>query len=999
MESTGDSDYFSLLVTKNANKLLQFAQENKETSNFIDSLFLIGTNVFSLFSDTKIQPLTTFLMTIETNEDTIKREIVFLTKNLDSLELLAFMKTIPNEVIQKIGSDFFFITSKRISKNQSIETYAKFLFILFKHFGFISSYVKNFFFNDRDADEVEVLLKYIGHYDQEQLPVPISFVVIKSLIISIEKLSQREKISELLPLIQNRKELFLKMDKSELNKSMTKVFINLVQCALTVNDFASFKKIIDFFHSIEFENTESICNRILESLNKNVVDPSIIEYYWNYMRENSLTPDLVSYNTVLDYYCSNQKIDKGLEIYKTLKSTSLKLDNYTFTILIKGMRAAKDLPFAVIEQVVKEYRELDQERDVIIYNSFIDLFVYLGQNEHAKMVYEKLLTDASVKPDHVTFNTLIKGNCRNKELSSALFFLEHMRQLHIKPNRITYNSLMDIAVKIQDMNQALKFLDDMRQDEITPDGYTYSIILNGLKINNSTPEIIRSTIEGITKVIELNEFRLDEVFFNSILDVCSKYELYDLLKQYYEIMKANKVNESPVTYGILIKAYGRASEFESAQRIFEKMMQSNMLINEMTYGSILDACAKSGKMEMAMKIFESLKTSHANMNSIVFTTIIKGFMNSEAYPAAIAFFNTVRPLTELPGMIITYNCMLDLYVKKNDIVSAEALFVEIESNFKADLISYSTIIKGLCNNNRKDSAFVYIQQMIKSTIEIDVSVINLFLDSCSNLTDYKLGIQVYQYIMLKKVIPNEITFGIMIKIYGFAKELNKAFDLLELMAVHDIKPSIIIFTNLIHISFYNRNPKKAEVAFMQFKRLGNVGDRLMYSKLVEGLIKFKETGKLMKYVEMAVIDECTMKPEVIQQLEEIFASDANDMELIEQMKNLRYVEKNTYNNTDRFKNKVGNHNTQKFKQQIHDKARENREQIEFNPEPLKQRREGLDTTQAKPVDKKVLFKERDVREFAKGEHKSEYKSEYSKKESTKKPATLYNFRQNAKKED
>ena len=72
--------------------------------------------------------------------------------------------------------------------------------------------------------------------------------------------------------------------------------------------------------------------------------------------------------------------------------------------------------------------------------------------------------------------------------------------------------------------------------------------------------------------------------------------------------------------------------------------------------------------------------------------------------------------------------------------------------------------------------------------------------------------------MMKNVEPNEITFGIMVKIFGFARELQKAFDLLDLMAVFGIEASIIIFTNLIHISFYNRNPRKAELAFTLFKK-------------------------------------------------------------------------------------------------------------------------------------------------------------------------------------
>lgn len=71
--------------------------------------------------------------------------------------------------------------------------------------------------------------------------------------------------------------------------------------------------------------------------------------------------------------------------------------------------------------------------------------------------------------------------------------------------------------------------------------------------------------------------------------------------------------------------------------------------------------------------------------------------------------------------------------------------------------------------------------------------------------------------MGKKIKLNEITFGIMIKIFGFAHKLNSAFELLDIMNTFDIKPSIIIFTNLIHISFYNKKSDYALKAYKSFK--------------------------------------------------------------------------------------------------------------------------------------------------------------------------------------
>lgn len=99
-------------------------------------------------------------------------------------------------------------------------------------------------------------------------------------------------------------------------------------------------------------------------------------------------------------------------------------------------------------------------------------------------------------------------------------------------------------------------------------------------------------------------------------------------------------------------------------------------------------------------------------------------------------------------MIITYNCALDVYANLEDVEGATKLFEEIEKYYEADLISYSTLIKTLCAGNNKAVGLEYLKKMIKAKIRIDVSVINLFLESCANKDDYKLGVDAYRFAMM-----------------------------------------------------------------------------------------------------------------------------------------------------------------------------------------------------------------------------------------------------------
>lgn len=75
-----------------------------------------------------------------------------------------------------------------------------------------------------------------------------------------------------------------------------------------------------------------------------------------------------------------------------------------------------------------------------------------------------------------------------------------MKIANIKPNKITYNSLIDCSVKSHKMNIAWKFYDEMLKSSIIPDNFTYSILINGIKsLNTNKDELMKaiSLLESI----------------------------------------------------------------------------------------------------------------------------------------------------------------------------------------------------------------------------------------------------------------------------------------------------------------------------------------------------------------------------------------------------------------------------------------------------------------------------------------------------------------------
>ncbi len=310
----------------------------------------------------------------------------------------------------------------------------------------------------------------------------------------------------------------------------------------------------------------------------------------------------------------------------------------------------------------EEIKQCEEMNDIIIYNSLIDLYISAGNFPSAKNVFTYIKKSEKLQIDNITFNTLIKGCCRNKYEREAFKYFSEMKRMNIHPTKITYNSLLDLTVKVKDMKRCFSLLEEMYTCKIIPDCYTYSIIMNGLKLNNSPARLVKNIIIQMKNIMELNYFDYDVVLFNNVFELCSMKKLKEEMDFFYEILKKKNLAFNSVTYSIIIKGYGNL-DFEKAIEIFIYLKNSKKKMNKMIFTAFLEACMNNQKLEMGYKIFLKMNNEEVENSSIIHTTIIKGFMKIKKYNKAIEFFNSIKSKDKIEGQNITYNCALNAYIQ------------------------------------------------------------------------------------------------------------------------------------------------------------------------------------------------------------------------------------------------------------------------------------------------------------------------------------------------
>jgi pentatricopeptide repeat domain-containing protein 1 len=61
-----------------------------------------------------------------------------------------------------------------------------------------------------------------------------------------------------------------------------------------------------------------------------------------------------------------------------------------------------------------------------------------------------------------------------------------MKEFGLRPNDVTYNSLIDACVRCNKMQQAWSLLNEMQDQNIHPDNFTYSTLIKGIRAENQS---------------------------------------------------------------------------------------------------------------------------------------------------------------------------------------------------------------------------------------------------------------------------------------------------------------------------------------------------------------------------------------------------------------------------------------------------------------------------------------------------------------------------------
>jgi pentatricopeptide repeat protein len=325
--------------------------------------------------------------------------------------------------------------------------------------------------------------------------------------------------------------------------------------------------------------------------------------------------------------------------------------------------------------------------------------------------------------------------------------------------RQLYGSLVTSAVRICQVDEAKQLLRDLQSLGI---GIFPSVLASVVKLCTSK-HLFGDCLVFYDLVSEDPSFVLtDKSIWSCLLFSAIEVRAYDRCNQFFERLKACGV-PSQKDYGNMVRLASLHGDWQLSLQLIKDMRQAGVEIDCVVYNTALATCVAADKMEKARDLLEDMKSSEGVADVITYNTLMKGYAKTGQMDQCFELFNSLKASSIQPSQV-TYGILLDGLINDNQLERAAEVFSTMnEEGCAMNTVLFTTLMKGFARAGEVDRAMQVYEQM--------------------------RGV--------RNMLPDLITFSILIKANCDADRLEEALKLLEAMLQLGLKPDEVVFNNLL----------------------------------------------------------------------------------------------------------------------------------------------------------------------------------------------------------
>ncbi|KAK6144716.1 hypothetical protein DH2020_021536 [Rehmannia glutinosa] len=399
-------------------------------------------------------------------------------------------------------------------------------------------------------------------------------------------------------------------------------------------------------------------------------------------------------------------------------------------------------------------------------------------------------------PNIYLWNILVKAHCENSSLDECFSLFSRMRRgLNVVPDKYTFPSF------IKACSNVLALREGRIVHGVTVRCGTEGDVFVGSSLIDFYGKC--EEIECARKMFDGMSVR-NEVSWTAMMVGCLNFGDMAAARCLFDEMP--KRNEA--TWNAMIKGLVKLGDMSSARKLFDAMPVKN----EVSFTTLIDGYAKAGDMAAARSLFDESTPK----DLVSWSALMSGYVQNGKPGEAVKAFGEMWEINLKPDEFILVSLMsacsqlgslelanwvesyirngsfdlrrahvaaalVDMNAKCGNMERATLLFEDMP---KRDLISYCSMIQGLCIHGRGPQAVLMFDRMIDEGIRPDDVAFTVILTACSHAGLVDDGCRFFDLMIRKySMSPSPDHYACMVNLLGKSGKLKAAYELIRSMPV------------------------------------------------------------------------------------------------------------------------------------------------------------------------------------------------------------------------
>lgn len=495
-----------------------------------------------------------------------------------------------------------------------------------------------------------------------------------------------------------------------------------------------------------------------------------LHVFWR-MQKDGLVPDQVNFVSALKACAGLGSLQEGKKIHKLLRSSEVKPNTLVGNSLMNMYVKCGSI------EAAQQVFDAMEEHDSGSWSVMIAGYTKVGKAEEAMCLFNTMQS-TDVKPDDVTFLSILNACSVLGDLMQAREIHEYIKKSGVHLSMNTWNTLIDMYAKCGSLTDAWELFDDIPER----DAVTWNAMIAGLTKHGQCEEAFKlhgqMTVEGILR---------DQVSFVSILNACTALEDLAQGKQFHSQIAKTKAFINVFVENSLIDMYAKCGSLTNARHLFEGMLERNVV----SWNSMIVGYGIHGLDEDLLELFEKMLNQGMNPDEVTYVRVLNACATKTALDQGLQLHNSIVK-SRLEFDVYVGNALIDMYSKCGRIKDAWNV---LHRMLKRDVVSWNALLAGYSQHGLGQEALELVDCMLGEGVQLNhVSFVGI-LSACSHAGLVDEGRFYFSFMDQVHGVPQAIEhYGCMIDLLGRCGHLHEATGLLKEMP---LEGSVVLWRALL----------------------------------------------------------------------------------------------------------------------------------------------------------------------------------------------------------